>query len=139
MAITTIFRTQHDDLVKIVQQISAQLKPELVTANAAGIAKLFTQLAGKITVHLAMEDESLYPKMIKHANPNIANTAKKFMTEMGTIKTAFTGFMKKWGSETAMKGNPTAFITETQGLFGVLAKRIEKENNELYKMMDEAQ
>lgn len=136
MSATDTYRRQHEDLVKVVVEISGYLDPEKAKKDAAQVSALLSRLVGKLKIHLAMEDESLYPKLLAHADPKVKEIATRFQKEMGTMKPVVEGFAKKWGSAMAIQGNPAEFVKETKGLFDALGKRVEKENNELYATFD---
>ena len=57
------------------------------------------------------------------------------MDEMSGIAQAFNQYYEKWTTN-AMREQPDAFVLETKRLFSVLGRRIERENSELYPLMD---
>lgn len=63
MAATDNFRKQHAEIIEIVKQIEPALVPQNLSANPASIKPLLTSLMGKLSVHLAMEDNALYPRL----------------------------------------------------------------------------
>ena len=135
---TDTFRNQHGKLVKIVQEITAQLDDKKLAVNAAPTHNLLSSLAGVLKIHLAAEDQALYPKLISHNDAKIKNLAKQYVTEMGGIKSAFEAYQQRWSSPQKIQANPATFVQETRGVFDVLAKRIYKEDNELYPLLDKA-
>lgn len=138
MGRTDRFRAQHADLVKVVKDISAVLQPAKLATAHEDAKKQLASLAGKISMHLATEDQALYPSLVGHADPKIKDLANKYQSEMGEIRKVFEAYNKKWSTGTAIKDNPAGFCSETNELFKVLAKRIEREDNELYPMVDKA-
>jgi hypothetical protein len=82
-----------------------------------------------------MEVQSLYPRLIQHADVNVRETAKKFATEMGGVRPSVESFGRKW-SENQLRANPAAFCDEARKLFAVLADRITRENTQLYPLLD---
>ena len=132
---TEHFRKQHAEIADIVGQINASLIPNKLEANPAPMRALFLKLSGKLSVHLAMEDDSLYPKLMKHGDEKVRTVAKAFSTEMADVKPKFEGFVHKW-NEAAIRGGAPAFCDETRKLFGVLADRMRREDRELYDMVD---
>jgi hemerythrin-like domain-containing protein len=135
MARTDQFRKQHDGIVALVQEISKMLNAASVAANAQEFRLTLSKLAGLVKVHLAMEDKALYPSLVSSADPKVESTAKRFIDEMGGISQAFGDYNDKWTAK-AMREQSDTFVRETKNLFGVLGRRIEKENNELYPMAD---
>jgi len=136
MAKTDNLRLQHATMAEIVNRISTQLKADVVAANAEDIRKNISTLAGKLSVHLAMEDQVLYPKLLKHENPNVAAVARRYIAELGGIKEAFQQYNQKWLTPASIQAKPQEFIEDTASLFRLLNKRIEQENNELYELVD---
>ena len=137
MSQTDKYRAQHRELEAVVGQLVPLLDPAALAGNATAARSLLSQLAGKLNVHLAMEDSALYPTLLKHPRPEVQAKAKAFMVEMGGIKKAFVDYLARWPSGPAIQAKPAEFITETESLAGALAKRIHSEDHDLYVMVDE--
>jgi hemerythrin-like domain-containing protein len=135
MAVTDNFRKQHAEMIEAVQSIQPQLKPELLAADAADIRSRLSQLFGKLSLHLAMEDNSLYPRYQKHADAKIRDTADRFAKEMNGVKPAIEAFSQKW-TEREIKADPPGFCADATRLFNLLADRIRRENTEFYPLLD---
>jgi hemerythrin-like domain-containing protein len=136
MSKTEKLRQQHAELVQIVKEVSSYLVPEKASQNAADVSRLLAAFIGKLRVHLAMEDDGLYPTLAKSMDRNVRNIATQFQAEMGNLKPILERYAKKWTTPTAIQSAPQDFCGDTKRLFEALAKRIEKENNELYPMVD---
>lgn len=136
MGKTENFRQQHKELLQIANEMSPLLKADQLTANINAVAQSLAKLAGKLNVHLSMEDKVLYPKLMEHQDPNVKSVANKFVSEMGKIKEVYTQYLNKWPSPESIKKNPAEFINETKGIFDALSKRIQREDAELYAMVD---
>lgn len=50
----------------------------------------------------------------------------------GTIQS----FKDQWSNALSIKNNPTGFVSGTQRLFDAHGKRIQRENENLYKLVD---
>lgn len=136
MAATDNYRRQHDELVKIVTEISKFLDKQKLESGAEQVVTMLSQFSGKIKMHLALEDESLYPRLLSHSDSKIKDMAQKFQKEMGAIKPQVEAYSKKWLTAKNIHAQPDVFITETKGLFEALANRIKRENTELYAAFD---
>ena len=137
MSATAMYRKQHAGLVELVQAIAGKLDESALTNGAAADAsELLINLAGKLVVHLAAEDNALYPKMIESGDSEAASTAKQYRDEMGSLKKAFEGYFGKWNSAKKISSDPATFITETQGVFEALGERVQRENTILYPLAD---
>ena len=137
MAVTDNYRRQHAEMMEAVQSLQPLLKPDSLAAGAAEIRNRLSQLFGKLSLHLAMEDNSLYPRFQKHADAKVRDTAARFAGEMNGVKPAIEAFSRKW-TEGAIKADPAGFCAEATRLFGVLADRIRRENTEFYPLLDKA-
>ena len=134
MSRTDNLKRQHQEIVKIVTEISGYLIPDRAKADAPKVHTLLSSLAGKLKLHLATEDKILYPELLKHNDEKVKVVTKKFMTEMGTIGAVFEGYLGKWKTPADIQNNPAGFVADTKGLFDVLAKRVTKEEAELYPL-----
>ena len=137
MNVTKSFRDQHDDLLKTASEIAARLNIDQLSNDASEVRNLLSELLGKLNVHLSMEDKALYPKLLNHPDEEIKSMARRFIDEMGGIGDAVKAYKTKWPHALAIQKNPGDFIEQTKGIFNALTNRIEKENNELYKIVDE--
>ncbi len=137
MSYTKRFREQHADMLKITTEITPHLYVEELKNDASKVRLLLSKLLGKLAIHLAMEDQSLYPQMLVHTDEQVKEMARKFMDEMGGLGEAVNAYRNKWPSDLPIQEEPAEFIAQTNEIFIALANRIERENRELYKMVDE--
>lgn len=135
---TANFRRQHDDILSIATEISNLLNAQALSKDASNIAILNAKLAGKVKFHLAMEDDSLYPRLLKENDDKVKSLAQKYISEMGGISKTYLAYLDKWKNAAAIQANAMQYVNETKNLFKVLADRISKENNELYPIIDNA-
>jgi hemerythrin-like domain-containing protein len=133
---TAVFRRQHEELAQAVADIRALLDPGELARGAGIISGYLSILSGKLTVHLAMEDKGLYPRLGRHNNPAVRELARKFITEMGSIQEVFRGYLARWRDPAHIERQSTQFVQETRSLLDALTHRIAREDNELYPMVD---
>lgn len=136
MASTESFRQHHKDLLKIASEISGRLNLHDIEKDPGTMKTMLSRLSGKVSVHLAMEDDSLYPELIAHKDAFIRAAADRLAKEVGGIKKAFAEYTRKWHNAEAIGGNATEFIRETRNIFSELTRRIEKEDGELYPLVE---
>lgn len=137
MSATKRYREQHDDMLSIASEISAHLNVDKLSNDANEVRSLLSKLLGKLGVHLAMEDKTLYPKLLDHPDESVKSMAKRFSDEMGGIGEAINAYKNAWPHPIAIQNDPSSFIEQTKGIFDALSKRIDRENNELYKIVDQ--
>lgn len=136
MSKTQKYREQHQELVEMVGQLKAMLNPAGLAKDGGPVRSLLSGFAGKLNVHLAMEDKALYPQLLAHKDAAVQGKAKAFMDEMGGIKDAFVAYLGKYPTPQAIQGAAAAFVVDTEGLIKVLAKRIQSEDSDLYALVD---
>ena len=137
MSKTQHYRDQHQELTAMVGQLQIFLDPGNLAKDASEPRHLLSLFAAKLNMHLALEDKALYPQLLKHKDSAVQAKAKRFMDEMGSIKEAFGAYMGKYPSAQAIQAAPAAFITDSNGLIKVLAKRIHSEDSDLYALVDQ--
>ncbi len=135
MAATDSFRKQHADIVDIVKQIEGALVPQKLSTDPSSVRPLLTTLMGKLSMHLAMEDNALYPRLKDHPKPEVRDMAAKFITEMSGIKPVVETYGRKW-TDDAIRKDAAGFCSETRSLFTALGGRIQRENSQLYALVD---
>ena len=137
MADTQKLRKQHAEFLEAIRQIDAALNPQRLAEGSGEVRTLLSQLMGKLSLHLAVEDNAVYPSLVKHADAKVRDVGAKFSSEMASVKPTLEAFGKKW-SEPEIAKNAVAFCAETKKLFAVLADRIKRENTELYPLLERA-
>ncbi len=130
------FINQHNEAVDVVKQISALISGGTVE-DAAEVRKLLSSLVGKLSIHLAMEDQSIYPKAKASDNAQLKAMAEKLETEMDGIAGALKDYSAKWILPAKINENQAEFISETNQLFEALGKRIAVEEGEFYPLCAE--
>ena len=133
---TESFRHHHFEVRALAERIEALLALDSITADAGPIATVVRDLFGKFGIHLAIEDATLYPRMIEHPDSALRQAAQRFQREMGGLKARFDEYRQRWPGPTAISRDPQAFITETRGILAALGRRIACEDAELYDLYD---
>jgi len=134
---TQRYRQQHERILNAIETINSRLNPEVIMNNTREVRLLISGLIGKLKFHLSIEDKVIYPGLLNHENSDIASTAQKFIDDMGDIIKTVDMYNERWSNEHVIKADPVVFIQETKLILNKLILRTEKENNELYKMVDE--
>ena len=89
------------------------------------------------TVHLAMEDNALYPRLAQVNVDNSRGVAEAFQQEMGGLARTFAGYNEKWQAN-EIAADPAGFARDTHAVFAAIGRRIARENAELYPLADRA-
>lgn len=136
MARTDNLRKQHADIMTLARQINGLLSDDLDVTAAAEIRPLLSKFVGMITLHLAMEDKTLYPSLATHPDAAARTLGKRYQDEMGSIGAVFSQYVDQWRTTAQMCAEPARFNAESKAIFNALSKRIHHENTELYPLMD---
>lgn len=136
MGVTDNLRKHHKELLDTTSKLSILLQVDRLRNDAANARGLLSMLAGKLAVHLVMEDKSLYPHFLTHKDERIRSLAHQYINEMGMVRESFEAYSKRWSTSAKIQDNPEDFIKETKGILNILLKRIEKEDYELYPLFE---
>jgi len=135
MSATEKFRVQHSELEEIVGRIIPLLDPAQLATELPRLRALLSTLLGKLSMHLAMEDNALYPQLLKHSDAAVRAMAKEFAGEMSTIKPKVDAFARKW-NDSQIRADMPGFGADARIVFAALADRIRRENREFYALVD---
>ncbi|MGE5545859.1 MAG: hemerythrin domain-containing protein [Solirubrobacterales bacterium] len=133
---TASFRQHHSEVRGLVGRIEGLLSPDAIKADAGPIATVVRELFGKFGVHLSIEDATLYPRMMAHADLRVRQAAERFQREMGGLKERFDTYRRRWPGPLAISQDPAGFVAETRDILAALKRRIGSEDAELYDLYD---
>ena len=131
---TEMYREQHDHLRALAADLRATFDPAALARDATHARALLSRLGGKLAVHLAMEDRSLYPFLKAQPDRALSRTAWRFQEEMGGIHAAFSAFSARWPNPPAISADPLAFAAEASAVLAALEQRIRREEAELFPL-----
>lgn len=134
---TATFRQHHGEVRTLVVRIEQLLDLTAVRADAGPIATVVRELFGKFGIHLSIEDATLYPRMLAHADGRVRETAERFQREMGGLKARFDDYRGRWPGPFAISRDPEAFVAETRTILDALTQRISREDAGLYDLYDQ--
>jgi iron-sulfur cluster repair protein YtfE (RIC family) len=130
------FRRQHEELFQLSEEIGRALDAATFPANAREVRRMMARFKGKLLVHSSMENEALYPRLLEHANDAIRAKARDLFEELGGIYSAFGEHHTRWSTVEVVEKDPAGYARETHELFAKLARRMGRENEELYPLAD---
>ena len=131
-----MLRKQHADILEQVDAIVKSLKENKVDPSIERVRELLANLSTELELHLLIEDDILYPVLLKDSKESIRNVAHMFVIELSGLKEAFKKYKAKWANHKTIAKSSESFISETKALVTLLRKRIEKENNELFPLLE---
>ena len=127
-------RTDHVELIDICQLLEASIAGDTPPSSVDlfGVRK---RLTAKLIAHLKAEDWLLYPRLLESEDAQVAETARRFVEEMGGLAAAFNAYVEAWDAF-RIEREWAAYKTETQGIIEALRCRISRENRELYPLLE---
>ena len=134
MGITLKLRHDHDALLKLAGVFQDILRQPVAPAGV-DLGKFRSAFSKELLAHLTREDWLLYPGLLQSSDKHISFTAQAFIYEMGGLLAAYKAWSGDWPTEKII-ANWQAFVTETTALLDALAQRIDRENNELYPLVE---
>lgn len=136
MVLTEDFRKQQAELLNLTVLISSYLEPDVLARNAKEVRSQLSRLAGKFEMYLAVKEKHFYPKLLADRNDLIRFKARHYQKYMEETIDLFIAYLSKWPHAKAIQKEPDQFVDETRAFFSSLASRINRENSELYRLVE---
>jgi hypothetical protein len=124
---------QHRELIKVATELFGWLDPAKLQREGAGTAfRAVSSMTGILNVHLAMEDRSLYPRLLSNADLHLRTLAQRFLDERGQISERYESYRARWSSAAAIEAGAAAFVDDTRAILGLLWNRMKLEDDVLH-------
>jgi len=128
-------KRQHEEISEVIGNIRSFIAGGKVEAGAQEVALLINTLAGKLNIHLNTEDKYMYPGLLESETEELKVLAREYMGEMGAISHIFLQYKEKFNTRSKILSAQEAFIAESQKVFDLLEKRVEREETSLYTIL----
>lgn len=116
---------------------SASALGALIAADAPDMEQLGRvkwQLGYRLAIHLAHEDQHVYPALKAHSDARIAKLALLYEREMGDLDQRFRVYIAAWSADRII-ADWLGFRRETGTILDLLSQRIGREERELYPLV----
>lgn len=97
---------------------------------------MLARLTGILRIHLALEDEIIYPALRNSPDPQMGAIGQRYWDEMGGLADTFLDFVDRWKRADAVLANPDGFRSESADVFKALEERIAREDREVYPLAE---
>lgn len=131
-----LLKEQHAEIVRDMQALQEILKLPVSLENEQKVRKLLKVLDHRVILHLVQEDQLLYPRLSIVEQDPIQEMARRFIDEMGGMAGEFSRYMQRWQTEDELVHHWEQFIEHTRVLADRLIRRIEREERELFPLVD---
>lgn len=114
-------------LINLVQGFNGPDQAYPITVQLAKLAHL-------LRLHLATEDDWLYPAMIGSGEPIAVSLATTYRDEVGGVAEEVEAFIAQWNSSVVINVGAARFREELLILLHKIEDRIDREDAELYPL-----
>ncbi len=128
-----LYIKKHRVIQDYLKEISGYIQSGTLD-NAAAISDALNKMSGVLKMHLASEDESLYPTLLASKDAHVRIVTKSYMEEMGDLAKSYTEFATAFNTPSKIASNPSGFETKFEKIKYALHFRINREEKELYKL-----
>lgn len=122
----------------VLDELAAKLLS--LTATGTGptpeLSALRWQMSRVLIMHLAKEDQHLYPQLRTKGGTRAAAVATRFADEMGGLSAAYLDYANSWTPDRMMR-DWRGFAADTRNIVLALRQRIMREERDLYPLIDE--
>ena len=131
MNVLATLHRQHEELSRhLLGTLNAVL--DFRDGDSAGrLALSLGAMVKLLREHLLLEDEWLYPMMIRANQPSAAAAAVELRDGMGLLADEIEDFQRRWGTSSVIETFPAQFRSEAIALFGRINDRIAREDRDL--------
>lgn len=126
---------QHQEIGKEIETIETLVIENSIEENAMDIALHISTLAGKLKVHLSMEDSYLYPELSNRSDSKISEKALQYQQKMGDLASIFTSYKNSYNTKTKILTSASDFKKDTANVLKALKTRVACEEKELYPLV----
>jgi hypothetical protein len=116
-------KIEHQEIFDKMDEISLFLENNLLSEATNTALSLISKLIIYLNLHLAMEDEILYPELLDHKDIEIRSMAKMFIEEADEVNDALKYYNQKWSTPVDINNKPDEFIKETKEVFDSFLRR----------------
>ena len=129
------FKHQHTDILRGIATLRA-LAHAGVEGNATAIAQGIVAMSGTIKLHLAVEDQVLYPALQRGDNAELARMGRQYQSEMGPIASAYDAFARRWNTEASLRADVQGFRADANRVLRQVYERMQREDREFYPRIE---
>lgn len=130
------FKHQHLDILDSIARLRASSQ-DGVAEHAEEIAAQIVAMSGVVRLHLAVENETLYPALAR-GDLRLARMSQAYQNDMGDIAADYLAFAGRWNLASQLARAPEQFRQEANRVLRDLYQRIRREDREFYPAIESA-
>jgi hemerythrin-like domain-containing protein len=129
------FKQQHVDILRRVAALR-ELTHAGIAGNAQAIAEGIIGMSAVIKLHLAVEDQALYPALQRGGDAVLARLGRQYQDEMGPLAQAYDAFARRWNTAQRLRADAEGFRADANNVLRRLHERMQRENHEFYPRIE---
>ena len=130
------FKHQHVNILGSIATLR-RLAHAGVAHNATEIARLIVTMSSTIKLHLAVEDQVLYPALQRGGNAELARLGRQYQSEMASIASAYDAFARRWNTAEGVRRDAQGFRNEANVVLRRVFERMQREDHDFYPRIEE--
>lgn len=128
------FTRQHNTIFAEINFIMGEVEKGSAI-NVSEVVLHINKLSGHLNIHLMNEDKFLYPKLLNSTDLAVQKLALQYNNEMGDLVNIYAKYKNDYNTSKKINEKRDLFISDTKSVMKALIKRIDKEDNGLYKLI----
>jgi len=135
MHLTKEFREQHKEIKLLCKHLIECSVEQHIALNASYVHKIQKDLERLLSLHLRLEDNSLYPVLRENKSQLIRETSLRLQKEFSPCADWHNTYQEKYSTQERIQSSPRAYVQDTQRIVQQIQKRIDTEEDELYVLL----
>jgi hemerythrin-like domain-containing protein len=125
-------KKQHSEILDSINYIESFIKNNDFNRDLSELAEEVNVLAGKLKIHLSVEDEFVYPELLKKYGVSENYLLKNYLGEVKELDVIFAEYINRFNRADKICNNIEEFIESSDRVFKIIKTRIQKEDKELF-------
>ena len=131
-----MLKDEHVALARVADELGRLIAGD-APSDPAALAACRWKLARLVTQHLANEDRQIYSRLYDPTS-RLGSSVKRLADELGGLYASFQQHITRWTGE-AVRADWHGYRGETRALIRALHDRIDREERELYPLVEAAE
>ncbi|MBP7352439.1 MAG: hemerythrin domain-containing protein [Comamonas sp.] len=129
------FKHQHGDIKRRIAELRDLARAGADT-HAEAIAQGIVAMSALIKLHLAVEDQVLYPALQADRQSDLARLARHYQSDMVPIAAAYDAFARRWNTSQRVREDAQGFRDDANLVLRKLHERMLREDREFYPQIE---
>ena len=129
------FKHQHGDIKRRIAELRDLARAGADT-HAEAIAQGIVAMSALIKLHLAVEDQVLYPALQADRQSDLARLARHYQSDMVPIAAAYDAFARRWNTSQRVRENAAGFRDDANLVLRKLHERMLREDRDFYPQIE---